>query len=275
MHRFFSVLFGVLFFFGFVSALTIDAPSSVPENVSFGFKVVLDSTEKWTKTTIKVDEANLLDVYSSGTVVPDPQNGQFASRAFVIDTDPSSTAGLLLFVSYLGFSKGKHVISASSESGSDSKEIVSFVPIDESYKESVESTISELDGKISKQVEKLDDLEGKLGGIQKSLNQAGQKVESLNDKLENNIENRVGNLEEKVDSLNAKPVVSNPVSGLINLVDSLFVPLGIVALIIILAGLIMLFKSRFGGGGSAYYKDEFGLPASKKHEEMASDLTEK
>jgi len=248
----------------------------VPENVSFGFKVVLDSTEKWTKTTIKVDEANLLDVYSSGTVVPDPQNGQFASRAFVIDTDPSSTAGLLLFVSYLGFSKGKHVVSASSESGSDSKEIVSFVPIDESYKESVESTISELDGKISKQVEKLDDLEGKLGGIQKSLNQAGQKVESLNDKLENNIENRVGNLEEKVDSLNAKPVVSNPVSGLINLVDSLFVPLGIVALIIILAGLIMLFKSRFGGGGgSAYYKDEFGLPASKKHEEMASDLTEK
>ena len=67
------------------SAVTIGAPASVPENTSWGFSVMLEPTDSWTKTSVKINGSEVLNVYSNGTITPDPYSGQFVIKSFVYD----------------------------------------------------------------------------------------------------------------------------------------------------------------------------------------------
>ncbi|GEM_PF-1566428 len=150
-------LFACLFFAllsASASAATINAPAELPGNLNWSFSVDLDSSEAFSETRVLFDEKNLLSAYSNGIVSIDAYNGQFVLKAFVIDTDPNSNAGLKLFVSMIGLEKGDHKIAANVLAGSESKAfvekpIVAFAPLSENYSSTVKSSLDN----ISLQVE--------------------------------------------------------------------------------------------------------------------------
>lgn len=276
----------ILFSFG-AHALNLDVPPSIPANASFGFSINLDPTEKWTKTTLKVDDAVLLDVYSKGTIVLDPNNGQFVQKAFIIDQDPSSNSGLTLFVSHIGLTKGKHIFSVSSESASDVKNVESFVPLDNSMKADLDSKISSLEADLSVSRKENADLKKKLKEYESRFAALQSDVNSLGSELSGSFDRKFIGLQQRIDGLDAEKKAKeaalqaqeenrkkSPIAGLLNLVDSLLMPLGIIAGIIIVAGIIMVIRSKISENDTVYRRDEYDLPVSKEHEEMAGDVSD-
>ena len=139
----------LLVFSAGASALTVDAPVSVPEHTSWGFSVALDPTASWSKVSVAVDGTHLLDAYSNGAITPDPYNGGFVLKSFIYSPDSNSADLLTLYVSHFGLAKGAHTVSAQSEGASDSGTVVAFAPLDESDRNSLESDINALNEKTA------------------------------------------------------------------------------------------------------------------------------
>ncbi len=286
------------------SALTIDSPASVPENISWSFSVKLDATDSWQKTSVKIGGAAVLDVYSNGTIIPDPFNGQFVLKSFAFDEDPKSTAGLVLFVSHIGLAKGEHSIEAASENSSDSKKIVAFAAIDESFKEDVNSRFSDVGEKLDSlgwkynaQESRLEDLSIGLQGAVNSVSVLDSNISAFLRKVYGNspdsIRSKIYYLEEWVSSIDtnqsrqeaallaeekARQKIS--LSGLYAFGSRIIAPLGflflIIVIILVIAGIVLVAREKLPSLGSIYHgKDEYDLPVSGNSEELTNALTGK
>ncbi len=284
-HGFFILALLVLLS-GTAHSLSIESPPSVSENTPWGFAVRLDATDSWTKTTVAVDGKQLLDIYSNGNIAADPFNGQFVLKSFAVDEDPKSTGGLVLYVSHFGLAKGAHILSASSESATDSKSIDSFSPLADSALSGFESRLGAVE-----ESEKGYAVDAKA--LWKKLNRIDANVSSFNGKIAaseksslaevSRLAERVGALEktkreqEAAAALEEAKGKDGPIAGFSNLVAGLAGSLGsALALVVVIAlvlGALLFAKQKLTENRSVYSKkDEFGLPASYEHEQMANDV---
>ncbi|HLC93081.1 MAG TPA: hypothetical protein VJH23_05235 [archaeon] len=260
------------------SAVTIGAPASVPENTSWGFSVMLEPTDSWTKTSVKINGSEVLNVYSNGTITPDPYSGQFVIKSFVYDEDPATTSGLVLYVSHFGLLKGSHTISASSDAGNDSATVIAFAPLGESDKNALDSSIGALDEKTAAHDSDINELGTRINRTALDSNRAIKQTSA-------ELEGRLDVIESKQTKMNAALLAqeekkNSPFSGLVDLVSGIIAPLGFAIVILVVialaVGVVLLIKSRISSSPASLYggKDEYNLPVSKENEEMAGALAE-
>ncbi len=275
-----------LLFLSFAHSIGIKAPSSVPANVSWGFSVKLDPTEGWAKAAVKIDGAKVLDAYSNGTIVLDPYNGQFVLKAFLLDENTSSTSGLALYVSHIGLSEGDHIISAESESGSESRGILSYVALGQNFASETKDRLWEIsrqlidnenDKRSIRRAAKAD--ANRISSLEEKSRQAGVKLEGVSEQAAKALA-----LEPKVLALQqnaleqaaaaAKNSAGSPLAGLASLAGNSLVPLAYLAAAVLLIALF-IFVARFAkeklGQGSIYAsRDEHGLPLSPEQRQSAA-----
>ncbi|VVB99538.1 Uncharacterised protein [uncultured archaeon] len=256
-------------------SISVEAPAAVPENVSWGFKVVLDPTESWSRATVKVDNASLLDVYSNGTITTDPYNGQFAIKAFLADENTNSTGGLVLYVSHMGLGKGEHSISVSSESGSDSKTVISFTSLDESFGLKAEEKFSEVDSRLSgndadrnTMWRKIADDSNKVSFLIGKSRYFDSKVSSLSEQLSGaqSIASKIYELQQAQVSGMANKKNDAPAAAFVSLASGAATPMmyliGVVLVIVIFLFSAQFIRQKMGESSIYAQKDEHGLPLS-------------
>ncbi len=273
-----AVLLAVLLTFtGTAAGVTIDAPSSVPSNVSWGFSVRLDPTEHWGRASVKIDGAQILDVYSNGTIVLDPYNGQFVLKHFLADENTSSTAGLVLYVSHIGLSKGGHAIAAASESGSDSREIISYVALGEGFAAETERSFEEVSRKfLSSEVDRnavwrkvLGDA-NRITGLEERYRSQGLKISSLSEQVADaeSLASKLYELQQKAQLEREEEKKANgaPVTAFANLLGKSAIPLAyllaVVAIIAVFAVGARFVKQKIDEGSIYSQRDEHNLPLS-------------
>ncbi len=273
-----AFIFAAVFAFLFTSAsaLTIDVPQSVPQNTSWGFSISFDPTDQWNKTSVQVDGSLILDVHSNGTISADPYNGQFVLKYFLYDNDPSSTSGLVLYVSHFGLQNGGHEISAASENSSDLADVFAFAPLTDSDKGNIDSQITSLNQRAAGHDADINSLGSRINRASLDSNRAiAQSLKPLEEKIRG-LESEHKKLSA---SLLAQQTKEQPSSGLVDLVSGMAVPFGFALLVIVgillALGAVLLVKSKLSARQSVYSgKDEYNLPVSKEDEEMAGDLAE-
>jgi len=259
------------------SALTIDAPASVPEHTSWGFSVALDPTDVWSKTSVQIDGTLILDVYPNGTITPDPYNGQFVLKSFLYDNDPKSTSGLTLYVSHFGLLSGSHTISAASENMSDTAIVLAFAPLNQSDANAFNTKIGSLEEKSEVHDAAVEELGTRITRASLDFNRTlKQSLEPVNERLDA--------FDVKQQKLSAEVFPEgekkgDPIAGLFNFAGGFLLPLGFIVLIVVVLALVVsaviLIRNKFSESSNPYPKtDEYNLPVSKESEEMAGALSD-
>ncbi len=192
------VLFALVFTCLFASAVSISAPSSLPAYVNWSFSVQLDSSDSFDKAIVSFGSKEILSVFSNGQIVKDPYNGQFALTAFTIDSDPSSSSGLTLYVSLIGFEPSSRDIKVdtfddSNLKGSETYSVNFFVPIDESR---FNPAIDSLTNTSNSLKERITSVEG-------SVNEFSSKASSV-EELKNSVSQAQSNFQEFMDETTSK-----------------------------------------------------------------------
>jgi len=290
------ILFAVfaLLFCPLVPALSVEAPIAVPQSISWSFSVILDPTDSWAKTSVKIDGIQLLEAYSNGTIVSDPFNGQFVLKSFLYDSDPKSTGGLVLYVSHLGVPKGGHVISASSESGSDEETLSAFVALPDDYRKEADTKIAGLEQATKNQLADSNAFWKNLKDMNTSVSSIGRTIADQN----RFVKTKFSSLEEWVASLDLNQTRTDAaialreqsaqkarVSGFVGIASSMAAPvvMGIIVIALLIGALFIVAKVKAGVNLSSAIKfpsgiyppkDDYGLPVSKEHEEQADALAE-
>ena len=274
----------------FTHSLSISAPASLPSNVSWGLSVRLDPTENWTKAAVKIDGAKVLDAYSNGTIALDPYNGQFVIKSFMLDNNTSSTSGLVLYVSHIGLPEGTHLISVESEAGSDSREITSYVALDQNFAAAANDKMFELSRRLidnendKRGIRRAVEADGnKIAGLEEKSRLADSKLDSLTAKLDAKVEpleSKVRELEQKQsaqqaqalkDEKNKNAQGTSPIAGLASLAGGAATPIAYL-LVAIIAIALLVFGAKFAKeklDESSIYssRDEHGLPFLEEKKE--------
>jgi len=212
-----------------VMGLSLSAPSSVSANSAWSFSVELNPTDSFSHADVLIDDAGLLTVYSNGSISTDAHNGGFVLKAFVIDTSPSSTSGLVLHVSHMGLTSGNHTLIVRENTGEEmsssvqaysaadlsaiesrldeaklNKENIDFqiqgiLADSRAFNEMIktnEGSIANLEGQMSQ----LDGVRSSLDNLEASLQQQGSlssETKSALDQLRNEFDSLSGFLQEK------------------------------------------------------------------------------
>lgn len=278
------VFFVVLFIATTAGAVGVEAPSSVPENVSWGFKVRLDPTERWSTATVRIDGNSLLHVYPNGTILSDPYNGQFVLKAFLVDEDTFSTSGYVLYVSHIGLPKGIHVVSTSSESGSDSANIISFAALDESYKKVTQQKFSEVESTLEENKADTNSVlkrqladSNRVSALEQKARFFESKFDSLTEQLSGaqSLAGQLYELQQKASKEEEKKkTTQSPTAAFLSLAGDAVTPIVYLGGIIIIA-VVFLFVARFVrqkmAENSIYSrKDEYDLPVSSEQRKNQS-----
>ncbi len=293
-----KTLFGAILLLLTISpahSLEISAPASLPSNVSWGLSVKLDPTESWTKAAVIIDGAKVLDAYSNGTIALDPYNGQFVLKSFMLDGNTSSTSGLVLYVSHIGLTEGTHSIRAESGAGSDSREIISYVALDQNFASAANDKMFELSRRLidnendKRGIRRAVEADGnKIAGLEEKSRLAESKMDSLTAKLDARVaplESKVTSLEQKVfpppqaaalaTQGDAKGSAFLPVAGFASLAGGAAVPFAYLLVAIIAIALFVLvaqFTKRKLEEASIYSgRDEHGLPFLAEQKQPAGD----
>lgn len=313
MRFLFCLAIAALFFSGFAGALSVQAPETLPQNISWGFSVKLDPTDSWSKVNVKVDSTGILDVYSNGTISLDPFNGQFVIKAFVNDEDPKSTSGLVLYVSHFGLNNGEHVVTAAGDGVSDSKKVLAFAPLDSSYKADVDSRLAAMQGSvdviakneqgnaafIEAQKKRIDkaagDFDERAGELDKKIESVNSGLSSLGSKVDETskfAKSKFSSVEEWVASLDTNQSRTEAalllqeqakqkarVSGFFNIASDVALPVTLGVGIIVFLGIafvvFVILRKNIAKAGSLYGKrDEYDLPVSGEHDEMADAISQ-
>lgn len=274
--RKFSIFMSVLLAFsGAASALFVDAPASVPANTSWGFSIAFGPTDSWSSTSIAIDDSNLLVVYSNGTISQDPFGGQFILKSFVYDMDPNSTGGLVLYVSHFGLQAGEHSLAAWSNGEGRSRAITAFIPLGDSDRNHLESSIGSLAVADDEQRSDLDALRMRIARASLDFNNSIKAGMSA-------LRERIGLLEAEQSRLSAalEAAQSREVSassGFADLVSGLAKPVGFaflaITIIAIVFGAILFVKGKLADSANPYPKrDEYELPVNGESSEIADAL---
>ena len=302
--RFFILFCAALLFAGFASAVSISAPSSVPENASWVFSVDLEPN---TEATVKLNDSEIVKVFSSGAVVPSSAS---VASAHLYSGD--------LVVQYSGLGPGTYTLSVESN-GSDSKEIT-VVPILDT-----QQILSDIDAKVNERLSKFDEVDQQLKNLDvdnkefwKKLNENIGKVSSLEAQVgtvssdvsglsenvsgsNDSLSSKISSLESKVSALEAvenekqaqlaaeeEARKNSPITGFVGFASDNALGLVMIAVAIIGLGIVFVFRgkitesvstlsdaasSRSNFGGSQYGRDENNLPISREQEEMANELS--
>ncbi len=284
------LVFSVLLLASFAGAVSISAPSSVSENSAWAFSVDLDAGAE---AHVKLNDSEIVQVFSSGSVVP--MNAKVIS-AHLYGGD--------LVVEYAGLSAATYTLSVESN-GSDSKQIT-VVPILDSAK-----IVSDIDAKVNERLGAFDEigqtlknmeidnkefwkkanensdsiiqLDSRVSGIDSQLSslsgQVSGSADSLNSRV-SSIDERLAKLEkteaDKEAALAAQEEANrkSPIAGFLNLVGNLTLPIALIVIVILIAGAILVVKSRLPDIGNPFGRkfDDHGLPISPDQEKMASEL---
>lgn len=278
----------LLLIIGVSFAATIDAPSSVPANVSWGFTINLDGAST---TTVMVDASTIVTVNSNGSITSIPFNGQYV-------WNPGSS---VIYVSHFGLSEGTHNISVESDSGNETKEISAFKALDSSFKTELEKEVNE---KVDTKLEDVDQLFQnqavdnkefwrKINENESNINsltsQIDSKVSSATDSLNSqtaSLANRLNFLEklhadvelarleeEEAQRLAEEELKNSPIFGFFSLARDLAIPIAVLVIIVVLGIVAFLAKDRLGEIGSIYSpkKDDDNLPISDEDQELMEE----
>lgn len=274
---------------GHASALSISAPSAVPENSSWGFSVALDPTDKWSSAAVKLDGLELLTVSPNGSVAISPVNGRNVLLARLIDEDAKSTAGLVLYVSVPGFGAGVHAVSAESDGNSDSRNVSFYVPLDQSAKSDFDSRLGSLESSVEGMAadygsgigalrKDSNDNWQKLSGLEERLAAVSRKVEAQQDSASKvaSLESRLSTIEGENNALklaSEKAASESPLNALANLALGLVWPFAMILGFVVMVGLVLVVKGKLDSRSIYSRRDEHDLPVSKEEGEMADALS--
>ncbi|MCR4335194.1 MAG: hypothetical protein NUV57_01510 [archaeon] len=295
-----SFVFGLIFLFsiGFAStaiAVSIDAPSTIPNNVSWGFSVTLDSTGA--TATVNIDGSKIVEVYP-GFVSPPNAFSPNVSNAYMYGNE--------LVVYHVGLSEGSHSISVDSSNGSDSKEVTAISLPNESeilanVDARVESKIGEYDQKLTgleadfkafwdklNTTETLaNSLDSSVSSLSDDLSSVSSKIDSASSSLSSKssaLEQRIASLEgieaQKLADEEAARLAdeearkNSPFTGMFNLASGLALPIAFIVIIIVFGIVVFIAKDKLPKLDSIYSnrKDEHGLPLSKEDDETAEQI---
>ncbi len=143
-------------------------PEQLPSGVSWSFSVSLDASNSFTKTVITIDGVEIVNAFANSQVSIDPFNGGQVIKAFIVDTDPNSTGGMVLFVSHIGLNAGSHSVKATVLNNNQELGIV----------EKNVSVVDVLEKSFEQEVkDKLDSMNAKLGSLETNTN--NKIVESM------------------------------------------------------------------------------------------------
>ncbi|MFH1587562.1 MAG: hypothetical protein ABID38_06930 [Candidatus Diapherotrites archaeon] len=273
-----------------VMALSISAPSSVPSNAAWSFSVELNPTDSFNSTEVQIDGSGLLTVHSNGNIVPDSQNGGFVIKAFVIDNSPSSTSGLILYVSHMGLNSGSHTVVARENTGEESSASVDSLgaadlsaieaKVNQAVidKENIDAKILGLtaDARAFNQMIKTN--EESIAGLRSQLDNFGSSIISLEGSLQsqgnlsdetkaslqqlrNEYDSFIAFLQEKEIAEMAEPESGEliPVSGMVGLgmfvLDTIWLPvIALFAFIVIVLVAFYVKKALTKDGSSPYFE---------------------
>lgn len=282
------ILPALLLIIGAGFAATIDAPSSVPSNVSWGFTVNIDGASS---TTVKVDGSIIVTVNSNGSVTSIPFNGQFV-------WNPGSD---VIYVSHFGLSEGTHSINVESDSGNDSKEISAFKALDSSFKTELEtSIISTVDERLAGVDQKFLNQDVDNKEFWRKINENEASITSLTSQIDSEISSATDSLNSKTASLANRlnflekihadeelarleegeaqrlaeeELKNSPILGFFSLARDLAIPIAVLVIIVVLGIVAFLAKDRIREIGSIYSSktDDDNLPISDEDQELMED----
>lgn len=203
-------------------ATSVKAPDFLPSSVNWSFSVELDSTDSFDKAIVFFDQKELVSVFPNGQTVKDPFNGQFALTAFTVDSDPSSTQGLVLYVSVIGIEPGQHEIKVDTmQSGSvkstERKSIEFFAPLREDFASRFDMSIDSIIGVTDRLKERAEALENsmaqaqsKFGEVQSFKDEQVQALASMQEKLDGFVEESNAKLAEQADGISSLKAIVDP-----------------------------------------------------------------
>ncbi|MCH7902270.1 hypothetical protein IIC68_00800 [archaeon] len=273
-------------------AATIDSPSSVPANVSWGFTVNLDGAST---TTVTVNDSTIVTVNSNGTITSNPFNGQYV-------WNPGSD---IIYVSHFGLDEGTHSITVESDSGNDSKEISAFKALDSSFKTELEtSIISTVDERLEGVDQQFLNQDVDNKEFWKKINENESNITSLTSQIDSEISSATDSLNSDVSSLDSRLKVlevinaeeiaaqlaveeaereaarlaeeesqNSPVIGFFSLARDLAIPIAVLVIIVVLGIVAFLAKDKIGSLGSIYSSkmDDDNLSISDDDQEIMGD----
>ncbi|MFH1390987.1 MAG: hypothetical protein ABIH20_01615 [Candidatus Diapherotrites archaeon] len=297
-----SLIFGLILLIlaslaGVAGAVSIDAPSTIPKDVSWGFSANIGSGST---ATVEIDGTKIVEVYSSGAVVYEAFSPK-VSNAFMFNDD--------LVVYHVGLSQGIHTIIADSSGGSDSKEITAInLPNESDILASVDARVEEKLAPLDEFDQKLKNIEADFQGFWDKLNTTEALANSLDSSL-SSLSNDVSSVSSKVDSTSSslssttssleqriaslegiesqkladeeaarladeEAQKNSPITGMFNLAKGLALPIAFIVIIVVLGIVAFIAKDRLPRLDSIYSneKDEHGLPLSKEDNEVAEEI---
>ncbi|MAG18389.1 MAG: hypothetical protein CL944_02865 [Candidatus Diapherotrites archaeon] len=291
-----SLLFGLIFlltigFAGITSAVSIDAPSTIPNNVSWGFSADIGFGST---ATVEIDGSKVAEVFSSGDVI---------YKAFSPNVSNAYMFGNDLVVYHVGLSEGTHTITVNS----DSKDVTAINLPNES--EILASVDTKVESKLGEYDQKLSGLEADFKGFWDKLNATEAKANSLDSSV-SSLSNEVSSVSSKVDSTSSslssttssfeqriaslegveqqriadeeaarlaeeEAQKNSPITGFFNLTKDLALPIAFIVIVVVLGIVAFIAKDRLPKLDSIYSpekKDEHGLPLSKEDNEVAEEI---
>lgn len=274
-------------------AATIDTPSSVPANVSWGFTVNLDGASS---ATVKVDDTQVVQIQSDGTTTSKPFAGQFVFN-------PS--AGVI-FVSHFGLDEGSHTVSVIADNGDDSKDISAFKALDSSFEtELVNSVNTRVDETLSGVDQLFKNQQVDNAEFWRKIQENESNINSLTDQIDSEISSATDALNSDVSSLDSRLKIlervleaelkaeeearlaeeeaqrlaeeeslNSPIVGFFSLARDLAIPIAVLVIIVVLGIVGFLAKDKIAGLGSSIYSqktDDDNLPITDEDQEIMED----
>jgi len=215
-----SIAFALALIMVNASAANITAPAEIPAFANWSFSIELNSTDSFTKTEIYLDEASIpiVTAFNNSSTVYNPAGSVL--KAFVLDNDPNSNAGLTLYVSVIGLNEGAHNLKTQTYNASNlieekSLALNSIEVLSKEFKGEVENKISSINSELDSKSQALNELKTTT---ESSLQQKTQEINSLNNsitgiasgieatknELQQKINTETSSLQENISSLESK-----------------------------------------------------------------------
>ena len=216
----------VLSLLSLASAVSISAPGQMSEDDLLYFRVHLDNADAFEITKVYVGNNLLASVYSDGVT---SEHDRKVIDAFTIDSDVTSTAGLTLYIVYIGLNVGTHSFQAKAYQGGnmteDSVTVEVFESLPADFKQTTESQLSNLENsastletQISQQASQISTQESQLSNLQQNISSTSTELDTIKEEVYT-LDESVDSLDYTVQSLTQK--VEEEEQALIEVQDSL------------------------------------------------------
>ncbi|MEW6295981.1 MAG: hypothetical protein AB1467_06905 [Candidatus Diapherotrites archaeon] len=215
-----SIAFALALILANAGAANIIAPTEVPSFTNWSFSVELNSTDSFTKTEIYLDEAGIpiVTAFNNSSTIYNPAGSVL--KAFALDNDPNSNAGLTLYVSVIGLNEGAHNLKILTYNGSNLNEekslaLNSIQVLSKEFQGEMENKISSINSELDSKSKAIDELKTttesslqqktqEINSLNNSVTEVASSVESTKTELQQKISTETASLEEDISKIESK-----------------------------------------------------------------------